>query len=669
MDSEPVSWFEGRVKRRAWLALDEVTVLKGYAKGKAKRKTLRARDVIPKGNILKENNFIAFVRLEHRINKNEFMQNLPNVQRLDSSVPIGPVFYPSRKKNAAVRMALTNEIIVRFKAGISASGIENAEKQYRLIRVKRFQFSVNAFLYQTQGVWASLETANTLHRSGLVKYAYPNWYRTRNKRASIPNDPLFGNQWHLRNTGQNGGTSGEDVDIIDVWDTYRGSVNEVIAIVDDGLEIDHEDLSGNIISGKNWDYIDGDDNPTPTAADDHGTACAGVAAAEGFLDEENKKGVAGAAPWAGLVGYRLLEPGILDANEADALTRNNDIVDIYSNSWGPADGGSVLEGPGTLTEDALQNGTTNGRGKLGSIFVWAGGNGYDADNSNYDGYANSRYTIAVAASTNFGTQASYSEKGANILVNAPSNGGSLAITTTDLMGSDGASTGNYRDDFGGTSSATPLVSGIVALMLEANPNLTWRDVQHILMETAEQNDAGNPDWEFNGAGYPVSHKYGFGRINAQAAVNAALNWTSAAPETSAQGSANPDISIPDYPLPGVTDTITITDDINIEFVEVYFTAADHTYWGDLEIALMSPAGTKSILAELHSSGRSYTYNNWRFGTVRHFMESSKGDWTLTVKDLYSEDTGTFQSWEIRIYGTSASGNKSIVPILQLLLLD
>jgi kexin len=486
-----------------------------------------------------------------------------------------------------------------------------------------------------------------------VDYAYPNWHRRRTKRAT-PNDPLFPNQWHLDNTGQSGGTAGEDVNITSVWDTNIGSSNEVIAIVDDGLEIAHDDLMPNIITDESWDYVDGNDNPSPVLPDEnHGTACAGVAAARGF----NTLGVTGAAPQAGLVGHRLLGAAT-DANEADALTRNNSLIDIYSNSWGPADGVGQLEGPGPLTETALDSGVTSGRGGLGSIYVWAGGNGYDFENSNYDGYANSRYTIAVAASTNYGDRADYSEKGANILVNAPSSGGSLGITTTDRSGSEGYNdTGNYYNGFSGTSSATPLVSGIIALMIEANPDLTWRDVQRILTTTAEKNDLGDIGWATNGAGYNINYHYGFGRIDAQDAVSLSAASTCAyAVLANVNGSSNPDLPIPDFDLqnpgaPGVSDTIIIADDVKIEFVEVYFTAANHTYWGDLEITLLSPEGTESILSEEHLCDNTFTYDNWRFGSVRHFGESSQGDWTITVRDLFEEDLGTLQSWSINIYGT------------------
>lgn len=194
--------------------------------------------------------------------------------------------------------------------------------------------------------------------------------------------------------------------------------------------------------------------------------------------------------------------------------------------------------------------------------------------------------------------------------------------------------------------------------------MTWRDIQHILIETAEKNDPNDAGWATNGAGHPINHKYGFGRVDAQAAVTTALTWTSAGDETNAEAGSSPNFSIPDNDPTGVSDTVYIPDYIIAEFVEVYFTAADHTYWGDLEVTLVSPSGTESVLSESHSSGGSYTYNNWRFGSVRHFGESCLGYWTLRVKDLQARDTGTFQSWTLKIYGTI-----DMPPILQYIAID
>lgn len=652
LEQQPVYWYEREVRKRAWMALDEVAVFPKKGQGAKLNRDLFIKQLHPNAVITKRNSFLIYLKTPERMERKLILERVCSLRELDGVRQASPVFYTGKKRHPYTRLVLTGEIIVQFPQECPNSKIAAVEKKYCLERLKSFPFAQNTFLYRAGEPLHSLKVANDLYESGQANYAYPNWLRSRSKRA-VPNDTLFPDQWHLDNTGQGGGTPGEDVNITSVWDTYRASDTEVVAIVDDGLEIGHEDLSDNVLPGESYDYVGRDTDPT---AGDHGTSCAGVAAAAGF----NGQGVTGAAPSAGLVGHRLLGAGT-DANEADALTRNNGLIDIYSNSWGPSDSGQFLEGPGPLTESALEWGVANGRGGLGSIYVWAGGNGANNDNSNYDGYANSRYTIAVAASTNSGVRSSYSEKGANILVNAPSSGGSLDITTTDRTGAAGYDPGNYTDTFGGTSSAAPLVSGIIALMLEANPSLTWRDVQHILIATSEHNDIGDADWDSNGAGYLINYKYGFGRIDAEAAVNAAdpLAWTPPGAEENAQGSSSPDLSIPDDDQTGVTDTIYVSEDISAEFVEVYFTAADHTWWGDLEITLISPDGTESVLAELHNSGGAYDYDNWRFGSVRHFGESSQGNWTLRVKDLLEQDTGTFQSWTLKIYGTSAPKTQTV----------
>ncbi len=656
LQQQPIYWYERGVKKVAWMAMDEVAVFPVKGKGAMLKNSLLLQQFHPQAIITEKNNFVVFLKTPDFVGKNFIISKLSSIRSIPHVEQGSPVFYTSKNKHPGARIVLTGEIIVQFPSGCTEDLIVAIEKEYGLERLKTFNFGQNTFLYRTGDPLNSLDAAIRLYVSGRVNYAYPYWLWRRAKRAT-PNDTLFPDQWHLDNTGQGSGTAGEDVNITSVWDIYQGSSSEVIAIVDDGLEIAHEDLSPNIIAGQSWDYVEGDQDPT---AGDHGTSCAGVAAASGF----NSLGVTGAAPQAGLVGHRLLGAST-DVNEADALTRNNNLIDIYSNSWGPPDAAPpnffvYREGPGSLTEDALENGVTNGRGGLGSIYVWAGGNGYDSDNSNYDGYANSRYTIAVAASTNDGDRADYSEKGANILVNAPSlecSTCSPGITTTDRSGSEGYNnTGNYYSGFGGTSAATPLVAGVIALMFETNPDLTWRDVQRILITTAEKNDSGDTGWATNGTGYDINYHYGFGRIDAQAAVAlSAASTCDYAVVPNVNGSSSPDLPIPDNNTIGVSDTINITDDVIIEFVEVYFTADDHTYWGDLEITLLSPEGTESVLSEQHLSGYSDDYDmwyvNWRFGSVRHFGESSQGDWTITIRDLFPADTGTFQTWSINIYGT------------------
>ena len=176
-------------------------------------------------------------------------------------------------------------------------------------------------------------------------------------------------------------------------------------------------------------------------------------------------GVSGAAPDANLIGLELISCNTPDSKEADALSHENQIIDIYSNSWGPSDDGSTLEAPGPLTMAAFEDDVANGGGGLGNIITWAAGNGLDSDDdSNKDGYANARQTIAVTAITHQGDQSWYAEPGANILVAAHSDGDGEGITTTDIEGSSGYTNNDYTNDFGGTSSATPLASGVIALL-------------------------------------------------------------------------------------------------------------------------------------------------------------------------------------------------------------
>ncbi|HQI82119.1 MAG TPA: S8 family peptidase, partial [Deltaproteobacteria bacterium] len=652
----PVTWYEGRVTRHAWMSTDEAALLVEPAPQSRTRARNSLSRIAPDAAVLADHGDRIDVRLGSPLEPRAHAARISRLRGAGGIRAALPVFYASPSPKAASKMLLTGRVLVRFKASTPPAVVAQTERTHGIRPLRSFPFAKNTFLYDAGDPMRGIEVSRKLARSGQVVWAYPDWIRTHAKRA-IPDDPLFDQQWHLLNTGQSGGTSGQDVNIATVWDTYRGGTGEVIAIVDDGLEAGHADLSANVRTDLCWDFVD---NDTDTTAGDHGTSCAGVAAGRGF----NGTGITGAAPYARLVGHRILPEsgGIANSTIADALSRNNSIIDIYSNSWGPGDGGDLLDGPSPLELTAMADSVSTGRGGRGSIYLWAGGNGGDSnDNSNYDGYANSRYVIAVAASTNQGVSAWYSEPGANILVNSPSNGGTLGITTTDRTGATGYSSTDYTSDFGGTSSATPLAAGIVALMLQANPDLTWRDVRAILALTARRNDPTSPGWTTNGAGRPIHYHYGFGRIDAQAAVSAALSWTNLAAEVSTQGTSSPNLPIPDNSAAGVTDTITVSRRISIEYVEVFFSAADHTFWPDLEVTLVSPEGTESVLAQTHSpSSASGSFDNWRFSTVRHLGEESDGVWTLRVRDLASQDTGTFQSWTLKIYGTSGDSAAPVI---------
>jgi kexin len=502
--------------------------------------------------------------------------------------------------------------------------------------------------------------------------------------ANIP-DVLYGDQWHLKNTGQPGangvaGMAGEDIDVEPVWTacgngyTCRGE-GVRIAVVDDGLEIAHEDLFANVATGLSYNYVTGSNDPTNTndptvTASVHGTNVSGIVAARDL----NGLGVRGVAPRANLVGYNVLQLST-SSNEADAMTRNAATVAVNTNSWGAPDGNGNLWPSDSSWQTAIDNGLAYGRGGRGIVYTWAAGNGGDAnltggfvDNSNYDGQANFRGIMAVGAVDDRGIKSSYSERGANLWVSAP--GGEFCnthtITTTDRTGAVGdnpppPSLGyvdyaelNYTKCMNGTSASTPMVAGVAALMLQANPALGWRDVRVILAKTARQNDPLNAEWASNGAGYHFNPNYGFGVVDAGAAVATALTYRAylSAEKTYTTTVSSPRLPIPDSSLIGVSSSMTVINSniIDIEFVEISFTA-DHGYPGDMEITLTSPAGTKSILAETHlCAGACTAYSGWVFGSANLLGEGTDGTWILTVKDLALGDTGTFQSWRLKFYG-------------------
>ncbi|RJU88420.1 MAG: hypothetical protein DWC02_01615 [Candidatus Poseidoniales archaeon] len=495
----------------------------------------------------------------------------------------------------------------------------------------------------------SLQYFSNLQDSGEIEVAYPLVKRQMTPKW-IPNDSYFTDQWHLQNTGQENGVSGEDVNITGAWNDVRGT-GIVIGIVDDGLEWDHADLSTNYESSLDYDYCNYDGDPTPSNWDAHGTAAAGVAAATG----NNGLGVSGSAPDASLAGLMLIACGNSDSDEANTLSHLNNDIDIYSNSWGPSDDGDILGTAGPLILAAFEDDAYNGRNGLGNIITWAAGNGLgNDDDSNLDAYANSRFTISVTAVGNDGEQTNYGEPGANVLISSPSSDGNgVGITTTDLEGNSGYTSGDYTSSFGGTSSATPLVSGIIALMLEANSNLTWRDVQQILVESARTNDPNDSGWNTNGAGFDFNHKYGFGVIDAGLAVNLSKTWTQLGPEVNiSSGQITVSQSIPDNaPSTPVVSSHVVAESLIVESVEVIFDA-DHTYRSDLDVTLISPDGTESELVNYFANRDSGDdYNEWLFSSVQHWGEVSAGTWTLEVYDDGNQDVGTWNHWELIIHGT------------------
>ena len=483
-------------------------------------------------------------------------------------------------------------------------------------------------------------------------------------------DPLYGCQWHLKNAGRNGATAGEDINIESVWDTYKGNGIH-IAVVDRGMHFAHEDLKDNVDTALNYDYTP--ETPSIYVHDNnHGTAVSGLIAAR-----DNDLGVRGVAPRATIYGYNLRDNDT-DINEADAMTRNRVETVVSNNSWGPRDD-VALRGPGRIWEMAIETGVSEGSGGKGIVYVFAAGNGARTDdNSNYNGYANYYAVTAVCAVNDRGIRSSYSEQGANLWVCAPSSDGDRGrqgIVTTD-------NAHRYIDDFGGTSAATPIVSGVVALVRQANPELSWRDVKLVLAASARRNDPDNSGWEdgavqYDAASerYTFNHEYGFGVVDAQAAVDLAQDWKNVPSMKTAESAIIPvNQNIPDNLPTGITRSLQIASDIDfIEFVEINVDF-NHPHFIDLDMRLTSPSGAVSELI-VHEGERrlnldffAVATSSWRFGSARHLGEDPSGIWKLEVADRLASNEGRLESWSLKIYGHSnnqeASGEPSITGIPQ-----
>jgi subtilisin-like proprotein convertase family protein/subtilisin family serine protease len=515
---------------------------------------------------------------------------------------------------------------------------------------------------------AALAAAAQLHAAGFP--AGPELLRQRRPRFT-PADPLYPQQWYLRNRGQRGGLQGLDLNVGGAWQKVRGRrVN--IAIVDDGLELGHRDLRASVLplTGRktqslHYDFNRETTNPRPTSRDSHGTAVAGLAAAA-----SNGRGGVGVAPRARLAGLRLTARAASDRLEARALQYRRDRLHIYNNSWGPADDGSTVDGPGPQLARVLRDGVRFGRRGRGSIFVWAGGNGRTVgDDSNYDGYANALETIAVGGISDRGVQTTNSEGGANLVVVAPSSSERRqGLITTDLTGRRGynrngrndglviprrnVADNDYTNDFGDTSGAAPLVSGVVALMLEANRQLGWREVQDILIRTARRVHPADKGWQLNGAGLWFNHKYGSGLVDATAAVKRAKTSVRLGAKTSVRRkSAGLPLRIPDNDRRGVVVSFDLSAEQNLRVEHVQFiVTVTHAFRGDLHFELVSPAGMVSTVPGRRLD-RGRRLVGWPFMSVRHWGENSQGVWTLRVSDRAARDVGTLDQVELVVHGT------------------
>ena len=452
----------------------------------------------------------------------------------------------------------TDDVLVRFQPGTSA------------VTAQQLALSVGASLGSPLGPQSpsgfhiivntnttAIAAANAIRQKPGVMWAYPNFIWPRKQRF-VPNDPLFPQQDHLLNTGQNGGLAGADIKATQAWDLTQGNPQIIVAVLDSGIDIDHEDLTGRIVAPR--DTVDDDNDPRPAPGEDHGTACAGLALAS----ISNNLGGSGVAPNCRIMPIRVITnfTTVADIDEAFMWAANNG-ADVLSNSWGPPDNVPPTDPSQLLptsTKDAIDFAATQGRGGKGCVILFASGNG--GENMDTDGFASYPSVIAVGSTNNRDVRADYSDFGASLDVVAP-GGEFTGLVTTDRTGAAGYVPGDYtpvngNSRFIGTSAATPVAAGVAGLILSRDASLTRTQVQQIMQNTADK--VGGVIYDVTGH----NDNYGSGRVNAFAALNSII----IGPSFSISGT----ITLPDLTTPVAGITVTAT-----AFGISTITAADGTY--------------------------------------------------------------------------------------------
>jgi Ca2+-binding RTX toxin-like protein len=502
---------------------------------------------------------------------------------------------------------------------------------------------------------------------------------------AMPTDDLLLDQWHLFRLG----------DLARIWDEYTGAGVHV-GIYDDGVQSIHHDLDGNYDASRH--VVIGPttfDGANVSGADGHGTAVAGLIAAE-----NDGAGTVGIAFGAGITGVNVFDPAsalfINAAVPTDfyAAVAQSSRYDVVNNSWGSVPNFAAFQNLDIAGSFAAQtvagwaSAAATGRDGLGTIVVKSSGNEYR--DSQGDGLNASRFTISVSAIGDNGYAASYSNHGAAILVGASGSefaeNGGLGIVTTDLLGTEGynlrangGADSDTTDDFGGTSAAGPIVAAVVALMLDANPGLGWRDVQNILAASATHTGSAfgatslsgtfeDGLWYFNGAdtwnggGMHAHANYGYGALNAYNAVRMAEVWTLFAPaqdsaneQSATTGTVPSGAALPD--LTTVNVAVNLAAAIAIEHVSLTVTFT-HANFIDLDLYLVSPEGTRVQLLDgsAGTTGASAASLTWTFGIDTLRGETSNGTWTVVFDDVVGGNSGVLASVAVTAYGQAVPVN-------------
>lgn len=454
---------------------------------------------------------------------------------------------------------MPNVMVVKYSEQLSESDIEQINDENGVMLLNQLLSEPNlyqvAMLPEHEVEFDILPLSVQFEEHEKIDYAHPDYYQVEAPNF-IPNDTLFGNQWHLLNSGQGGGQVDADADVDLAWDFTTGADDVVIAVFDDGIQLNHPDIQPNLWTNtgetpgngvdddgngfvddiNGWDFGGNDNNPGAGAGDFHGTAVAGVAAARG----NNAQGVSGACPNCEIMALRRTFGGFSESAKASAFTyAQANGADIMNNSWGHTSPAGTVS---TVVTNAINNAAANGL-----LIIFSGGN------QNSAGWCNSSYTsinnsvMAISSSTNFDTKAVGgvflgSAIGNCIDLLAPSSHGdtapanALGIATTDRTTATGYNSGvgicapwqadfanrDYTDCFGGTSSAAPLAAGAAGLVKAADPSLDRTEIQRLLQDTTDRIEDSVANYNINtGFDGQAGPTHSYGRLNAHEAVRIA----------------------------------------------------------------------------------------------------------------------------------------------------
>lgn len=511
------------------------------------------------------------------------------------------------------------------------------------------------------------------------------------------NNTLFTSQWYLKNTGQRG-EQGIDINMAQLWNEYTGR-GVIVAVNDDGMDLTHPDLVANILPALTFDSATGTTGQGfARAENNHGTVVGGII---GMANNDiGGIGIAFDAKLVASLAFGSVTEGSSNNTAALFLANLASRVDVSNNSWGRDPAFSENFGiSGSASDrawgDAMLRSVTEGRDGLGMVIEVSGGNERanmaDTAMSNFTG---ARYMIAVGAVDHLGNVTSYSTPGASLLVTAPGGVGTadqsintgFGILSADVASAAGynkteGAAGDYSYQNEGTSYSGPMVSGVAALMLQANPNLGFRDVSTILAMTARQTDIANPSWVVNSSstwnlsGMHFSRDYGFGLVDAKAAVYLAESWNIAAGTVANWRSADAVVGASNIVIPedtsGVSVTAQMTTNIDIERIEVLM-ELDASAPSQLRAILTSPGGTTITLfdgpltRELVDGSPDMTQpeSAWpgvfSVGATAFLGEQSTGTWTIALFDKVAGTTATFKSATIKAWGSESTSNTNLV---------